>query len=104
MTFGSCAKARVFCTLRTVSGELITGENHCARPQTVCPRTPGEDYTKCRTVCQQEGHSEIVALRLAGDRARGATATFRGHSYACRPCQEALFAAGVLSIGPEVAA
>jgi pyrimidine deaminase RibD-like protein len=54
---------------------------------------------KCTTVCQQQGHAEVQALRLAGAKARGATAVITGHTYACRECQEALFSAGVLFIG-----
>lgn len=101
MKFGPCAKVRVFCTITAADGQVFVGENHCALPQDVCPRLPGEGYAKCKTVCHQEGHAELVALRMAGEAARGARATFRNHTYACRECQEALFAAGVLSIGPD---
>lgn len=101
MTYGPCAKARVFCEITTPAGERFVGENWCANPQAVCPRLPGEDYTKCTTVCQQEGHAEVVAVRLAGEKAGGATAILRGHTYACRPCQEAMFGAGVRFFGVE---
>lgn len=80
-------------------GQTFIGENWCANPQPVCPREPGEDYTKCVTICQQEGHAESVAVRLAGELARGGYALLRGHSYACQSCQEKLFAAGVLWLG-----
>ena len=96
---GPCAKARVFCTLTMPDGEEITGENWCANPQLACPRAPGEDYTKCSTICRQEGHAEVVAVRLAGGKARGATAVLRGHTYACMACQHVMFGAGVLSFG-----
>lgn len=99
MTFGPCAKARVTCTLTLPDGGTVVGENWCANPQPVCPRLPGEDYTKCETICQQEGHAEQVAVRLAGPRAVGAVAVLRGHGYACRACQEALFGAGVFCFG-----
>lgn len=92
---GPCVKATVRCTLVTPEGERIVGENWCRNPQTVCPREPGEDYTKCTTVCQQEGHAEQVVVRLAGDKARGAHAFLEGHTYACMACQHALFGAGV---------
>jgi hypothetical protein len=98
---GPCAKARVFCTLIAADGTAVVGENWCANPQAACPREPGEDYTKCVTVCQQEGHAEVVALRLAGANAKGATAKLRGHTYACMACQHALFGAGVVSFGLE---
>ena len=73
------------------------GENWCENPQTVCPRSPGEDYAKCKSVCRQEGHAEVVALRMAGAKATNARAYIEGHTYACQSCQEALFAAGVAS-------
>lgn len=95
---GPCAKAAVRCTLITAAGERIVGENWCANPQAVCPRAPGEGYDKCKTVCQQEGHAEAVAVRLAGDMAKGAHAYLEGHTYACQSCQEALFGAGVAAL------
>jgi hypothetical protein len=101
---GPCVKATVRCTLVTPSGEHIIGENWCHNPQSACPRAPGEDYTKCKTICRQEGHAEVVAVRLAGEKARGARAYLEGHTYACMDCQHALFGAGVicLSVGkPE---
>jgi len=100
---GPCAKATVRCTLVTSDGSHVVGENWCDNPQPVCPRLPGEDYTKCRTVCRQHGHAEQVAVRLAGPLARGAHAYLDGHTYACQACQEALFGAGVaaLTINPK---
>jgi hypothetical protein len=99
---GPCAKAVVKCTLVTRAGEHIVGSNWCANPQPVCPRLPGEDYAKCTSVCQQEGHAEAVALRVAGGRVVGTRAYLEGHTYACRDCQHAMFAAGVISftVGP----
>ncbi len=98
---GPCAKTTVKCTLITVDGEHIIGENWCVNPQKICPRTPGEGYKKCKSICQQEGHAEAVAVRLAGDKAKGATAYIEGHTYACMDCQHALFGAGVafLTVG-----
>lgn len=95
---GNCARREVTCTLVTPGGERIVGKNWCKKPQTVCPRTEDEDYTKCKTVCDQWGHAEEVAVLIAGPKAMGATAIIEGHSYACRNCQEALFAAGVSGI------
>lgn len=95
----TCAKARVFLTLTNPDGRSWTGENWCNNPQEVCPRSPGEDYTKCKTICKQTGHAELDALRLAGDGAEGATAILKGHTYACRECQEAMFGAGVALFG-----
>lgn len=94
---GPCAKATVRCTLVTAAGEHIVGTNHCENPQAVCPRAPGEGYEKCASICRQVGHAEVVAVNLAGARARGARAYLEGHTYACMACQHALFGAGVIS-------
>lgn len=91
----TCAKKRVICTIVTEEGERIVGENYCEAPQKVCPRLPNEDYLKCRIICKQSGHAETVALKLAGEKAKGATAYIEGHTHACRDCQEALYGAGV---------
>lgn len=98
---GNCARRVVTCTLVTPRGERIVGKNWCSNPQEVCPRTENEDYAKCKTVCQQWGHAEEVAVVVAGERAMGARAYIEGHTYACRNCQETLFAAGVsyLTVG-----
>lgn len=102
---GPCARRVVHCTIRSIDGWQVTGENWCRKPQRTCPRDPGEGYEKCHTICHQEGHAEEVALRLAGPRiaAGGAVAIIEGHSHACKSCQEALFAAGVtwLRIEPD---
>jgi hypothetical protein len=95
---GPCVKATVRCTLVTPTGERIVGENWCHNPQPTCPRLPGEDYAKCKSICQQEGHAEVVAVRRAGEKAGGARAYLEGHTYACMDCQHALFGAGVISL------
>lgn len=107
---GPCAKTTVVCTLIMADGvHKVVGRNGCENPQPVCPRAPGEDYAKCKSICQQVGHAEIVALdgaRELGLQIHGAHAYVEGNTYACRNCQEALFAAGVtsLTIGPPPAA
>jgi len=96
---GPCAKARVFCKIIGERGETYVGENACDNPQVVCPREEGEDYTKCETICQQQGHAEIQALKAAGDDAKRGIAILYGHTYFCAHCQHALFDAGVSLIG-----
>lgn len=98
MKKGKCVKTSVQCTIITTEGKHFVGENWCKNPQEVCPRLPGEDYEKCKTICEQEGHAEQVAVRLAGDSARGSRAYLVGHSYACMHCQHALFGAGIKSL------
>lgn len=92
----TCAKVTVTCTLFLRDGTQVVGTNACSNPQPVCPRAPGEDYTKCRTICDQMGHAEVQALaRCKPGEAEGASAIVTGHTYACKDCQEALFGAGV---------
>jgi len=91
----TCAKRIVTCTIIGLDNRKYVGRNDCAKPQTVCPREKGEGYEKCKTICQQEAHAEIMALRVAGDNAKGGVAYIRGITHTCRACQEALFGAGV---------
>ena len=94
----TCAKRKVFCTILTLDGGRVIAQNSCDNPQEVCPRNKGEDYEKCTSVCAQNGHAEMQALRCAKSHRfdlRGAKAILRGHSYACRECQEALFDEGI---------
>lgn len=105
MNRGPCAKRRVKCVIYVRGMAPISGENDCANPQTTCPRLPGEDYTKCKTICQQAGHAELVALTKAQDwvgRAGGsvkeAKAVVMGHYWMCEPCGRALRDAGIASV------
>jgi hypothetical protein len=93
---GPCAKQTVRCRIYS-EGEMYEGTNSCANPQPVCPRLPGEGYEKCTTICQQQGHAELQALRIAGEHAKGASVILSGHYYVCEPCAAALRAAGVSS-------
>lgn len=98
---GPCAKARVKCTIVTEEGYRFVGENACRNPQHVCPREPGEDYTKCRLICEQDGHAEIMALAKAREWAVGATA-YVEFKRVCDACAYALTKAGVrhVVLGP----
>jgi deoxycytidylate deaminase len=97
LMMGPCAKQVVKCAIVFPDGDYVVGENWCANPQKECPRTVGDGYEKCKSICQQEGHAEQVALRMAGEKSKGANAFLVGHTHACKDCQEAMFAAGVKS-------
>jgi len=108
---GSCAKATVRCELHLRTTRVIVGTNACNNPQPVCPRLPGENYTKCRTICDQQGHAEVQAIRTAidggvGSDLVGSVAILSGHTYYCMDCQRALFGAGIaqLRLKPKEAA
>ena len=98
---GPCVKTTVKCVIITNNNKIFTGSNYCNNPQEKCPRDIGEDYTKCKTICKQEGHAEMVTLKKAGNNAKGSNVYIEGHDHYCRDCQIALFKAGVksLSIG-----
>lgn len=96
----TCAKRRVICVIATPGNRYVFGSNDCRNPQPTCPREPGEDYTKCRTICDQEGHAEIVALIRARERGldlKHAVAQIEGINHVCRECANALTDAGVSS-------
>ena len=101
----TCAKQLVTATVVALDGRRFVGTNACAKPQVVCPRAgmpTGEGYELCTSVCEQQGHAEVQALRAAGPAAVGATMYLHGHTYACDHCVAVCRAAGVvgLVIGP----
>jgi len=102
---GPCAKAAVRCTIIRIDGQRFVGENICQNPQDACPRLPGEDYAKCKSICRQIGHAEEVAAYLAKGFGYGGIAYLEGHTYACDACKEALTKIGVRTvvIGPPYA-
>lgn len=96
----TCAKKIVICTI-TTQHSIVYAQNDCNNPQAKCPRLPGEDYTKCKTICDQPGHAEIQALdkaKMMGFDMTGSLAIISGISYVCKVCANALFAAGVQEI------
>lgn len=102
---GPCAKRQVRCVIIAADNATrFTGENDCANPQSVCPRLPGEGYEKCQSICQQSGHAEAEAVKLAGDSAKGSSAQLFGHYWICEPCGRALRDAGVASVTVFLAA
>lgn len=94
---GPCAKRQVICVITTADGTKFRGENDCTNPQAACPRLPGEGYEKCQSICQQAGHAEVEAVRVAGPAAQGASAELWGHYWMCEPCGRALREAGITS-------
>ncbi len=109
MTLGPCAKIKVQCYISTKDGNFIVGENICANPQTTCPRTPGEGYLKCHTVCAQLGHAEYVAIRQVlasgykpADIARISVVGFAGPCNACRDLLDGMGLLPVTNFYPEI--
>jgi deoxycytidylate deaminase len=98
---GPCADKRVRCEIITKDGRSAIGFNDCLNPQTTCPRQPGDDYTKCVTVCAQPGHAEITAVlkaRARGLDLTGARAFLSGIEFICQHCRRETKAAGISRI------
>lgn len=98
---GPCAKQTVAVLIVGRSGRRYLATNYTLNPQAVCPRgdmPTGFGYSLCREVCQQPGHAEINALRLAGDDAAGGRMVISGHTYACQSCRDAAGIAGITKI------
>jgi hypothetical protein len=95
---GPCAKQTVTATFVSAKGtKYFKTTNYCLNPQTTCPRgdmPTGVGYELCKSVCKQEGHAELNALRYAGAGASGGTIYVEGHTYACKDCQDAANSAG----------
>lgn len=94
----TCAKKRVRCIIVTADNDTFEGWNDCMLSQLSCPRLPGEDYAKCKFICNQEGHAEIMALKeaqAANADLKYATAIINGINRVCKECADKLTRAGI---------
>jgi deoxycytidylate deaminase len=100
----TCAKKRVKCwiVVSKISGyHQFEGTNDVQNAQEACPRTEGEGYEKCRTICKQPAHAELIALKKAlesGVDLHDATAYIEGIDHCCKNCQRQMYAAGIRTI------
>lgn len=58
----------------------------------------GVGYELCISVCGQNGHAEVDAIRKAGRHANGGIMFLFGHSYVCRDCMKAANDAGLRNV------
>ena len=95
---GWCADKTVFAELTTPSGAKFYGFNGCANPQTTCPRSSGDDYTKCREICRQPAHAEVMAISQWEDvgAEHGATMRVWGANKICCNCKAVCAENGVI--------
>lgn len=98
---GPCVKQTVVATIIDLDGVRHVASNHCLTPQQTCPRAgmaTGVGYELCRDVCHQPAHAEVNAVRLAGEKCKGATLYLEGHTYACEPCKQVAREAGIVEV------
>lgn len=92
----TCAKRHVAAYIMQGVDIVASGSNRCRNPQPVCPRAPGEGYEKCRSICDQEGHAETMAIWSAAERGfdlnardHGLRMVVYGHTRQCDMCASA---------------
>lgn len=89
----TCAKKVIRCWIWDYTGNCGYGENACNTPQEACPREPEEGYEKCKSICHQPGHAEMMALEAArakGVMIEGATVKVKGAYNVCKSCAATL--------------
>jgi len=98
----TCKKQQTLAIIEN-DGKFWVGRNNCKNYVAVCPRDiqgckTGEGYELCKTVCEQEGHAEVMACKAAGDGARGGTLYLFGHWYCCDDCKRVMKEYGIENI------
>lgn len=85
-----CFKRQVMAVIIDKNGNIASGENRISnRAVNQCPRDKGEDYEKCKSICNQEGHAEIMAIKQAKKRGLDLNESFLyliGHHRICDNC------------------
>lgn len=99
---GKCIKQTTIAIISN-NGKHYIGTNWCKNPQTECPRDTmgmksGEGYELCKDICEQTGHAEVNAVKMAGDDVKGATLLLVGHYYMCDDCKKICKEAGIENI------
>lgn len=85
---GKCVKQVVIAVIEN-HGKVYVGTNHCLNAQNICPRKgmeTGSGYELCKSICKQENHAEINAIKNANGDAKGGTLYLIGHTYCCDKC------------------
>ena len=94
-----CLKREVCAVIIDQDGKIAVGQN-LIQNDTVrkCPRVGNEGYEKCLSICNQVGHAETEAIKVAKKRnmkLNGAILYLTGHFYACYNCREACKKEGI---------
>lgn len=96
----TCAKVEVHAYLVTPHGKVYHGTNWCANPQRSCPRSPGEGYDKCHSICGISAHAEVNAIAAAGSDAPGSIIVVDYH-YVCDACKRDCYMSNVKPMTSE---
>lgn len=87
-----CPKRNVCAVIIDKNGRIASGQNTIKVYTDKCPRSKGENYDKCKSICGQENHAETAAIKDAlekGLELSGSTLYLLGHYHACLDCQKA---------------
>lgn len=87
-------------------GKIIGRGVNAGEKVEVCPRVirncpTGTGYEFCKTVCKQEGHCEVMAIRDTlnkGSDPKGASMYLDGHWWVCEPCWDEIIRVGVSQV------
>lgn len=88
------------------NGKIIGKGTNAGKRVRVCPRVlrgskTGEDYHFCKDYCNQEGHSEVMAVRDAeknGHNVAGSDLFLYGHWWCCKNCWDVMIKAGIKNV------
>jgi deoxycytidylate deaminase len=86
-----------------IKGRIVGKGSNAGKLVDVCPRVvanclTGTGYEFCKSVCEQVGHAEVVAIKDAlsrGEDLRGASLYLDGHWWACKSCWDEILKAGI---------
>lgn len=81
--------------------EILSVGANSGKKVDVCPRwgsPTGTNYGPCKSVCHQEGHAEVSAIKnafAAGYEIWGADMYLYGHWWCCEDCWDKMISAGI---------
>jgi len=88
------------------NGKIIGRGVNAGKRVDICPRVvrkcpTGTGYEFCKTVCQQEGHAEVMAIRDALKKDNDLKDTnlyLDGHWWICKPCWNEIIKVGIARV------
>lgn len=88
------------------NGKVIGRGTNAAKKVDICPRVThncptGTGYEFCKSVCNQEGHAEIMAIRSAlnvDSNLEGCDLYLEGHWWICENCWNEIIKVGIKNV------